>query len=226
MVMQHRDDAIEPVLRSHEEAQQTYDRVSAVYDWLEGPFERRVRRAGLDRLAVRPGERILELGYGTGHALVALADETGPGGLVVGLDLSPGMQQKALARLTRAHARAALVHGDAEALPLCDSSFDAAFTSFTLELFDTPEIPTVLTELRRVLRPGGRLGIVALSLSDVPHFASRLYLAGHRRFPRLLDCRPIPTARLLTSTGYRLESVSTRPMWGLPVDLVVASREQ
>jgi ubiquinone/menaquinone biosynthesis C-methylase UbiE len=222
--MDRRDDAIDPVPRSHQEARETYDRVSAVYDWLEGPFERRIRQAGIDRLGARPGERVLELGYGTGHGLVALAGEIGPSGSLVGLDLSSGMQAKALARLEAAGARADLVCGDAASMPLREGAFDAAFTSFTLELFDTPEIPTVLGELRRILRHDGRLGVVALSLPANPGLTTRIYLAGHRRFPRLLDCRPIPTARLLEDAGYHIQSVSTRPMWGLPVDLVVASR--
>jgi demethylmenaquinone methyltransferase/2-methoxy-6-polyprenyl-1,4-benzoquinol methylase len=198
--------------------------VSSVYDWLEGPFERRVRRAGVDRLAIRVGERVLELGYGTGHGLAALGHELGQGGVLVGLDLSTGMQRKARERLSSEGVTADLVCGDASALPLRAGSFDVAFTSFTLELFDTPEIPVVLGEVRRVLRPGGRLGVVALSLSEPPAVASRLYLAGHRRFPRLLDCRPIPTVRLLQEGGYSVDSASTRQMWGLPVDLVVASR--
>jgi len=220
--MAHPDNTIERVRRSHADARQTYDRVSAVYDWLEGPFERRVRQAGLDRLAVRPGQRVLEVGYGTGHGLVALAEEAGPGGLVVGVDLSPGMQRKARRRLAAAGVSAPFAEADALALPFRDGCFDAVFLSFTLELFDTPELPAALVELGRVLRGGGRLGVVALSLEH-PGWLTRTYLAGHRRFPRLLDCRPIPTRQLLDDAGYRIETATTRPMWGLPVDLVVAS---
>ena len=215
---------IEPVRRSHADAQGTYDRVSHVYDWLEGPFEAGARRAGLRLLDPRAGERVLDVGHGTGHALVDLARSTGRAGFAVGVDLSAGMQRVARRRLQKADVRAALTLADATALPFREASFDAAFMSFVLELFDTPEIPAVLTETRRVLRPGGRLGVVALGLKDQPGLMSRLYLAGHRQFPRLLDCRAIPTSQLIRDARYRIEVAVSQSMWGLPVDIIVASR--
>ena len=216
--------SIEPVRRSHRDARATYDRVSRVYDWLEGPFEADARRAGLRLLDLRAGEHVLDVGYGTGHALVDLARSSGPAGFAAGVDQSAGMQRAARRRLQKAGVRAALALADATALPYREASFDAAFMSFVLELFDTPEIPAVLAETGRVLRPGGRVGVVALGVTDQPGLMSRLYLAGHRRLPRLLDCRPIPTNRLIRDAGYRIEAAIIRSMWGLPVNIVVATR--
>ena len=79
------------VTRSRTNARHVYDRTSRWYRFVEEPFERRARTAGLDLLSARPGERVLELGCGAGGALVALARAVGPEGRVVGLDLSPGM---------------------------------------------------------------------------------------------------------------------------------------
>lgn len=214
---------VERVRRSHAEARRTYDRISGLYDWLEGPFEARARRAGLTLLDVRAGERVLDAGYGTGHALVQLARGVGPSGFAAGIDLSAGMEHVARRRLHKAGAHAALTRADAVALPFPDGSFDAAFMSFVLELFDTPDIPVVLGELRRVLRPRGRVGIVALGTREESTRASRLYIAAHRHFPRLVDCRPIPTTAMISAAGFRLQLLVHTLMWGLPVDVVVAS---
>ena len=105
----------------------------------------------------------MEIGFGTGHSLVALAKAVGPKSTVFGLDLSDRMLQRAKASLAKFNllARTRLRCADATQLPYAANSMDAVFMSFTLELFDTPEIPKVLRECKRVLRPGGRIVVVA-----------------------------------------------------------------
>ena len=215
------------VSRSKEEARATYTRLSRWYDLVEGPFERRSRERGLALLHVREGEYVLEIGFGTGQGLVAFARAVGSSGTVGGIDLSEGMCRVAQARLDKAHlrARVALTCGDATRLPYAERSFDAVYMSFTLELFDTPDLPTVLGECARVLHAGGRLGVVALALRDKATPMSRLYAWAHRRFPRLADCRPIPVRQLVEEAGLRVEAVDARSMWGLPVDIVLARKD-
>jgi ubiquinone/menaquinone biosynthesis C-methylase UbiE len=183
---------LHPVTRSRAAATRAYDRMSS-WSWLEEPFERRPRAIGLGLLSVHAGERVLELGCGAGGALIRLARAVGPSGCVVGLDLSPSMIHHAEARLRRARLadRVELRVADASSIPFDDASFDALFMSFTLELFDTPEIPLVLAECRRVLRSGGRLVVVALSRATPIGWPTRLYERLHDRFPTALDCRPI-----------------------------------
>jgi ubiquinone/menaquinone biosynthesis C-methylase UbiE len=216
---------ISRVQRSKEEAKATYDTLSRWYDLLAGPSERLFQEEGLRRLDVKEGEQVLEIGFGTGHSLVALARQVSESGRVYGLDVSEGMLRVARQEVAKAGLmdRMDLSTGDAEAMPFVDDSFDALFMSFVLELFDTPQIPAVLQECRRVLISGGRMSVVALSKEGRAGMMRRLYEWAHRRFPRLLDCRPIFVQRALEDARFRvLESVE-RTMWGLPIEIVVAS---
>lgn len=217
---------ISRVARSRRETQAAYDRLSRWYDLVSGEAEWTHVHRALDRLAVEPGESVLEIGCGTGRALVALAQAVGSAGDVHGLDLSPGMLLRARARIGDANtsARVLLTCGDAACLPYAAASFDAIFMSFTLELFDTPEIPIVLGECRRVLRPGGRMGVVSLSRASGLTLLARLYEWGHRHFPALLDCRLIYAERSLSASGFATSSAERTSMWGLPIEVVVARR--
>jgi ubiquinone/menaquinone biosynthesis C-methylase UbiE len=214
------------VTRSRTQARHVYDRTSRWHRFVEELFERRARTAGLDPLRVQPGQRVLELGCGAGGALVALAAAVGPAGCVVGLDLSPGMIRQASARLHRAGLadRAELLVGDAASVPRPDGSFDALFMAFALELFDTPEIPLVLAECRRVLRPGGRIGVVSLSRSAPVRWPTRLYERLHDRFPAALDCRPIHPRFAVEAAGFEQAQSRAIPLWGLRAEAVVAVR--
>ncbi len=213
------------VARSRADARQAYDRASR-WSRVEEPFERRAQATGLELLRVQPGERVLELGCGAGAALVVLARAAGPAGRVAGLDLSPRMIHLAAARLRRAGPaqRADLVVADASAIPFADASFDAVFMSFTLELFDTLEIPLVLAQCGRVLRPGGRIGVVSLSRAAPVRWPTRLYERLHDRFPATLDCRPIQGRLALEAAGFEQARSKVVPLWGLRAEAVVAVR--
>jgi ubiquinone/menaquinone biosynthesis C-methylase UbiE len=216
---------VEPVARPVTAARSGYDRVAAVYDLAEDPFERRARRQALALLAIRPGERVLEIGPGTGHALVALASAGGPAGQVIGVDLSGRMLGRARQRAARAGCRdrVSLAQGDAHRLPLAAGAVDAVFMSFVLELIGTAQIPVVLAECHRVLAPGGRLGLVSLQLTQPPTTTCRLYLAARRHLPALLDCRPIPLPGLLAGCGWRVQAARQLSVAGMPVTAVVAT---
>ena len=142
---------VAPVERPVAAARATYDRVPPLHDLAETPSEHQARSRGRRLLPARPGERVLEIGPGTGHALAALARSVGPAGRVTGVDLSARMLGRSRRRAARAGytGRIALVQGDAHRLPLRAGVFDAVFMSFVLELIDTPQIPPLLDECRR-----------------------------------------------------------------------------
>lgn len=215
---------VAPVERSTAQARAAYDRMAPWYDWAEAPFERWARAAGLRLLDARPGERILEIGVGTGHTLAALAQQVGAGGSLLGIDLSLRMAQASQRRLARKSrgTRLVLMQADARHLPLDDASVDAVTMSFTLELMATEDIPVVLAQCRRVLTDAGRITVVSLELRDTPNLMTRLYLAAHRRWPRSVDCRPLPLRDVLVASGFTVSGTWSGTIAGLPVTAVSA----
>jgi demethylmenaquinone methyltransferase/2-methoxy-6-polyprenyl-1,4-benzoquinol methylase len=211
------------VLSLKEETRAFYNRLGKAYDLLADRSEQPIRRLALVKLNALPGEKVLEIGFGTGHCVVALAQRVGARGKVYGIDLSDEMLKIGRAKLQREGLaqRALLIRGDAVNLPYPASLLDAIFMSFTLELFDTPEIPKVLSECRRVLRPGGRIVVAGLSKEGENGALTRLYEWTHQHFPNLVDCRPIFIRRALESAGFRIENVEHKMMW-LPVEIVLA----
>ncbi len=134
-----------------------FDRIAPVYDAMN-----RIMTAGLDRswrrltveAVVRPGDRVLDACCGTGDLAVG-AERAGA--TVTGLDFSPRM----LERARRKSDTVEWVEGDLLALPFADGSFDAATVGFGVR--NVADLEAALTELRRVLRPGGRLAILEIT---------------------------------------------------------------
>lgn len=211
------------VFTTRRETRAFYDKISRYYDLLAEHSEAPMRAAGLEMLAPQPGDRVLEIGCGTGHCVVDLAAAVGASGRVVALDLSEKMlaRSRQLVVKRKSKKRVRLICADGLQLPLRSSSADSAFLSFTLELFDTGEIPMVLREIRRVLKAGGRIAVVGMSKEGPGGVAVELYEWSHRHFPNFVDCRPIFVARSLEAAGFHLLRVETQHMW-LPVEIVLA----
>jgi len=181
---------------------------------------------GLEMLNVGEGQRVLEIGFGTGHNALELARAVGAPGRVCGVDLSARMCGITRSRLEK-HGlleRVLLAQADGAFLPVGRSYFDAVFISFTLELFDTGEIPTVLRCCFEALVSGGLICVVTMAKMEKPNLISRLYEWGHRKYPQYLDCRPIYSRRSLQEAGFQV--LDERRMWlaGLPIDVVLAQK--
>ncbi|MEU4130103.1 class I SAM-dependent methyltransferase [Streptomyces wuyuanensis] len=152
--------------------------------------------AGVDALDLKPGDAVLDAGCGTGRALPLLRRAVGPGGTVVGADLTLEMLQAA-ARAGRDR-DAALLQADASRLPLRTASMDAVFASGLIAHLPNPADD--LRELARVVRPGGRLALF--------HPIGRAALAVRQK-RRLTpdDLRAEPNlGPLLAASGWRLVS--------------------
>jgi demethylmenaquinone methyltransferase/2-methoxy-6-polyprenyl-1,4-benzoquinol methylase len=134
-----------------------FDRIAPVYDAMN-----RVMTVGLDQrwrritaqAVVRPGDRVLDACCGTGDLAIAARKA---GGEVTGLDFS----EKMLERARRKSARIDWVRGDVTELPFSEPSFEATTVGFGVRNVD--DLDRALTELRRVLVPGGRVGILEIT---------------------------------------------------------------
>ena len=209
------------VFQSKDQTRAFYNKISRVYDLLSERSEAPMRKAGLELLCARAGESVLEIGFGTGHSLVAIAKAVGPKSTVFGLDLSDKMLQRAKVNIAKFNLleRVRLRCADATQLPYEANSMDGVFMSFTLELFDTPEIPKVLRECKRVLRPGGRIVVVGMSKDSKHDPLIGAFEWTHEHFPNFLDCRPIFVREALEKAGFKIESALMKHMW-IPVEIV------
>lgn len=215
-----------PVPRTGEEARRVYDRLSRFYGYTVGALGRRYSQMALRRLSIAEGETVLEIGFGTGYCLEVMAKLVGEKGRACGVDISPGMIGKTRRRLEKAglQTRVELCCGDATCLPYAGEVFDAVFMSFALEVLDTPQIPEVLAEVKRVLKPGGRLGAACMSKERGESAAVRVYEWAHKRCPMYIASRPIYAERALRDAGYRISDKESLKIFGLPAEIIVAAK--
>ena len=182
------------ILRVKGDIKTTYAKLSKIYAILEGRFEKKLREKGLALLAIQKGETVLEIGFGTGYSLVEIVKSIGKRGKAYGIDLTPGMVKLAQRRLAKEKLikRAELYEGDAREMPYENNQFDAVYMASTLELFDTPDIPIVLAEIKRVLKPNGRLGVISMPKEGYEDsIVLGFYEWIYRTFPKYASCRPI-----------------------------------
>ena len=167
--------------------------VGRFYEW-QLPLERQALAAVAELAAVEPGERLLDVATGTGGLPRALAARGARPREAVGLDRSTSMLAVAAARLPPDWS---LRRGDAEHLPFPDQSFDLVSACYLLHLLGPEDRIQVLTEIARVLRPGGR--VVTVTIHSRRPVTRRLL----ERLPRSSGLRALDPAREFDTVGLR-----------------------
>lgn len=140
---------------------------AAGHDWLLRFYDPLVRWLGVDRVrvelvaraALAPGQRVLDVGCGTG-TLAVLAKRLHPGVDVVGLDPDPNALARARRKAERAGLSVRFERGVANALPYADASFARVFSTLMFHHLDADTKAASLREMRRVLAPGGALHLL------------------------------------------------------------------
>jgi arsenite methyltransferase len=178
------------------------------------------RRSVRGWLELRPGERVLDVGVGPGFLAAEMAGEVGANGLVAGIDVSQSMLTLAKERDAALDLRA----GSAGSIPYPDASFDVAVSTQVLEY--VADVPAALAELRRVVRPGGRIlildtdwdSIVWRSGDNARMAAVLAAWEGHLADPRL----PRRMLDELRSAGFTPDTPLVLPLLNVGFDPVHA----
>jgi phosphatidylethanolamine/phosphatidyl-N-methylethanolamine N-methyltransferase len=141
-----------------------YRRYARIYDVIFGAVLQPGRRAVLEALKLKPGERVLEVGVGTGISLPLYPRDV----RITGIDVSREMLEKARARVARAKLTNvdALLEMDAEAMAFPDASFDKVVAMYVVSV--VPQPAKLLEELHRVCRPHGEIFVVNHFQSENP----------------------------------------------------------
>ncbi|HET6373890.1 MAG TPA: methyltransferase domain-containing protein [Candidatus Polarisedimenticolia bacterium] len=194
-----------------ERVEEIYSSYSGVYDLLFDAILSPGRRRAIQAMEIDGGDRILEVGVGTGLSLSYY-----PAGChVTGIDISLPMLQKAAKKVGRSRASVDLKRMSAEHLKWPDASFDKVLLSYVISCVERPE--QVVREVHRVCRPGGRV----LFLNHF-HSSGRLHAWGERRLTpltkRLGFVLDLPLTAV-TGTGLfeieRIERVNLFGLWSL-----------
>ncbi len=173
------------------------------------------RRQVIEKLCLQRGEAVLDIGSGPGLLAVEMAAVVGPNGSIDGTDISPSMLALAAARSMPVDAAPVSFHlAAADALPLADDSIDVAVSTQVLEYVE--DVPAALTEVRRVLRSGGRFLVLDTDWDSIVWHSrdeTRMRRVLNVWDEHLVDAHlPRTLARLLHQAGFRVE-----PPWIIPL---------
>jgi len=171
--------------------------------------ERRFRERLLEPARLQPGESVLDVGCGTGSLALAAKRRVGPSGSVHGIDASPEMIARAKHKARKAKGDATFEVGFAEALPFPDARFDIVLSTVMLHHLRRAAREQAVREMKRVLKPGGRL--LAVDFAG----ASQNGRGPLAHFHRHGHVRPQDLVDLVSDAGLRVVESGPLGMWAL-----------
>lgn len=197
-----------------------YRRLAFAYDAWARLTESRARARCLELASIRDGESVLEVAVGTGLAFEQIL-RANPSGRNEGIDVTEAMLARARRRVARTGARNyRLAQGDAYALDYPDGSFDLLVNNYMFDLLPQQDFGAVLAEFRRVLRPGGRLAMVNMTVGE--RWYNGLWEWIYRLNPAWLGgCRGVLLLPVLQECGFVSTSREFVSQSTFPSEIVV-----
>jgi ubiquinone/menaquinone biosynthesis C-methylase UbiE len=189
---------------SQKEVAGVYDALAPMYNLWGRLTESRARERAIELAEVRDGQDVLEVAVGTGLAFYEIVKRN-PNGGNVGVDLSEGMLTKARKRLRGLKSSSyELKTGSAFQLEEKDASFDLLMNNYMFDLIAFEEMDAVLHEFKRVLRKGGKLVLVNMTVGE--KFGTDIYTRIYQISPKLMGgCRGIRLAEKLKVHGFNVK---------------------
>jgi len=198
-----------------------YRRVAPVYDAWARLTESTARRRCLELADIQDGECVLEVAVGTGLGFAEILKDN-QSGHNEGIDLTEEMLERARSKARNTgRDNFRLRVGDAYDLDYRSETFDAVVNNYMFDLLPEEDFVTVLTEFKRVLRPGGRLAMVNMTIAErwYQSLWERLYQAN----PAWMGgCRGVQVAPSLTSAGFVKVQRETVSQMSFPSEVILA----
>ncbi len=199
-----------------------YGRIAPSYDLWARLTESKARDRCLELAAIQNGEDVLEVAVGTGLTFEKIL-EANPLGRNEGIDLTEAMLIRAERKAANAGSNNYRLRvGDAYDLDFPDDSFDVLINNYMFDLLPQQDFLTVLEEFKRVLRPGGRLAMVNMTIGE--RWYNGIWERIYRINPALLGgCRGVSLLPLLEECGFRKTRREFTSQLTFPSEIVCAA---
>jgi len=209
---------------SQSEIPQVYDSLSKTYDIWGKLAETRARNRSIELADIHDDQKILEVAVGTGLTFYEIVKKN-PTGTNTGIDISPGMLNKAKERLqTLSDANYQLKLGNAFKIEEKSQHFDLLVNSYMFDLIAFNEMDSVLAEFKRVLKKGGKLILANMTTGET--FASGIYSLIYRMSPKLFGgCRGVRLSEKLQRHGFQVKIREYHQQLLFPSEVILALRK-
>ncbi|NIS88801.1 MAG: methyltransferase domain-containing protein [Woeseiaceae bacterium] len=197
-----------------------YSKIAPLYDVWAWLTETNARRRCLELAAIQDGEDVLEVAVGTGLAFVEIL-EANPSGHTEGIDLTAAMLARAERKAARTGVQSYRLRvGDAYDLDYPSNSFDVLVNNYMFDLLPERDLPIVLEEFKRVLRPGGRLALV--NMTQGTRWYNGVWDRLYQINPALLGgCRGVSLLPLLERSGFQKTTREYFSQFTFPSEVVL-----